>query len=245
MKGAAMGGAAAILLVVAGSASAQVGSGSLTWEASADGGGTWARDISVEPGARSVLVRCVAAWSDDGGMYAFAGAQFDAIVGTQGPRQDTASGFVRISNGVSSFQNIVATRFGEQLKIDDERDTLGPGMGNRGVFPGQLAQQWAGTNFTTANPVPIFTFELHLDGTPGDRSIFMRFPWGPMGMPEASMRIYTTPVGGQNLLRCEGSTEWNCQQLSVRNAVVRVVPGPGAAGVMAVGLIGLRRRVRA
>lgn len=220
---------------LAAAANAQVGTGLVVYEVSDDGGATWNGGLT-ETVASSVLVRIRASWSDDAGMYAFAGAQFDVVVtGVSGAgAADNASNFARISNGVSSAQTIVATRFGNQLKIDDARDTLGPGLGTRGVFPGQLVEQFAGTNFTSANPATIFTFQLNLDGSIGDRELSSLYIAPPGGNTiDRVMRIYTSSSGAQNM-----------PSTTTRGATVRVIPAPGALALMGLGGLAIARRRR-
>lgn len=227
---AALAGAAAV-------ANAQdVGIGKFTWEVSLDGGATWAGGVvDIDPSNASVLVRARALWDGTNGMYAFAGAQFDALVTTASPNGDTAGNFVRISNGVNTAQTIVATRFGNVLKIDDARDTLGPGLGTRGVFPGQLVENFAGTNFTSANPVTIFQYELFIDHTDETDRLLSETFIAPSGgnTIDRVMRIYTSPTGGQNT-----------PVTTRNNAVLRYIPTPATLALLGLGglMVGRRRR---
>lgn len=227
---AALAGAAAV-------ANAQdVGTGKFTWEVSTDGGSTWAGGVVfIDPSNASVLVRARAMWDGTNGMYAFGGAQFDALVTTTAANGDTAGNFSRISNGVNTAQTIVATRFGNVLKIDDARDTLGPGLGTRGVFPGQLAENFAGTNFTTANPATIFQYELFIDHNDQDDRVLSEAFIAPTGgnTVDRVMRIYTTPSGGQNT------------PVTSRNgAIIRYIPTPATLALLGLGglMVGRRRR---
>lgn len=187
------------LIVIAASAAtslAQTGTGRIWYEASPDNGTTWLQSyLLVGMDQTDVLVRVRATWSGDAGMYAFAGAQFDVQI-TEAA-SDSVTEMVRPgSMGVGSVQTLVASHFGSTIKIDDSRDTSAPGVGTRGVFPGQLVQNFAGTNFTTANPVTIFQFRL----TFGDFTIrqLSSLYTGGIDTNTRYMRIYTTPTGGQN-----------------------------------------------
>lgn len=230
---------AIILLAVAGAASAafgQAGTGKFTWEVSKDGGASWSGGIvDCDETQTSVLVRAVASWSQDAG-YAFAGAQFDVAVtgpaGTDGDG-DSTGGYSRISNGANVAQTVVESRFGETLKLDDSRDTSAPGAGTRGVFPGQLVQNFAGSNFTTSNPAVLFTFTYNLDGTLGARTIdtFFRAPTGG-NTSDHFMVVYTTATGGQNRPLAE-----------LNGATINVIPAPGALALLGLGgLVAGRRR---
>lgn len=221
---------------LAAAANAQVGTANVAYEVSDDGGATWNGGLT-ETVASSVLVRIRASWSDDAGMYAFAGAQFDVVVtGVGGAGAgDTVSNAIRPgTTSGGSAQTIVATRFGNQIKIDDVRDTLGPGAGTRGVFPGQLVENFAGTNFSNANPITIFQFELNLDGSIGDRDMSSLYiaPSGGNTIDRV-MRIYTSPAGAQNT-----------PSTTTRGATVRVVPAPGALALLGLGGLAIARRRR-
>lgn len=222
------------LLAAAGAASAalgQVGTGLFEWQVSADGGLTWNPGLTeVLPTQDFVLLRARASWSSDGGMYMFAGAQFDAVVSTPG-EGDFVANPLRPYPVNSTNQTLVVTRFGNQIKVDDSRDTLPPGEGNRGVFPSQLVDAFGGP-YNRDNPITIFLMTLVLDGTPGDRDIRALFV-APTGgnTVDRFMRIYTSELGAQN------------SPLSTHaGATVRVVPAPGALifGVLAAS--SLRRR---
>ena len=228
---AALAGAAAV-------ANAQdVGTGKFTWEVSLDGGATWAGGVvDIDPSNQSVLVRARAMWDGTNGMYAFAGAQFDALVTTANSNGDTAGNFVRPGTvSGSGAQTIVATRFGNVLKIDDVRDTLGPGLGTRGVFPGQLVENFAGTNFSTANPITLFQYELFIDHTDESDRLLSEAFIAPTGgnTVDRVMRIYTSPTGGQNT-----------PVTTRNNAVLRYIPTPATLALLGLGglMVGRRRR---
>lgn len=221
---------------LAAAANAQVGTGLVVYEVSDDGGATWNGGL-VETVASSVKVRILASWSSDADMYAFGGSQFDVVVtgvGGAGAADTVANAMRPWPTNTGSAQTIVATRFGNQIKIDDARDTLGPGAGTRGVFPGLLAQNFAGTNFSTANPLTIFEFDLNLDGSIGDRDLSSLYIAPPGGNTiDRVMRIYTSPTGAQNT-----------PSTTTRGATVRVVPAPGALALLGLGGLAIARRRR-
>lgn len=215
----------------------QLGSGVFAIELSADGGETWRSGLTeVEPGPRTVLWRLSVEWTADAGYY-FAGSQFD--LGVFGPEGATDT----VTNAVrpyffqrSTTQVIVVTRFGSMLKIDDSRDTLPFGEGPRGVFPAQLPEafaQWPPP--TRDNPAHVFTFDLNLDGTPGDRYLSATFVPASNG---ALVRIYTTYTGAQNSLGLGP----NHGPLEIRFASVRVIPAPASLALAVVALAWGRRR---
>lgn len=188
-----------LVIALHAAAAVQVGTGEIWYEASDDGGSTWVRDYLLTSQSRpSVLVRLRATWSEHAGMYAFAGTQFDISISNAG--SDTVVNPRRPwPFHTGSAQAVVASYFGDTIKIDDSRDTLPPGSGTRGVFPGQLLQDFAGSNFTTANPTTIFEFELHL----GDQTIrtltsYYILPPGHDPTNPRVMRVYTSPGGMQN-----------------------------------------------
>lgn len=229
-----------VLVAVAGLASgatAQLGTGLIEWQVSADGGAAWASGLTeVPPEQGSVLVRARASWSIDGGMYAFAGSQFDVVVKGAAPGDEVTNARRSWPFTSGSIQTIVVQRFGDVLKVDDARDTLPPGEGPRGVFPGQLVPQF-GTNFTTANPATIFEFTLQLDGSEGDRDLWSLYIAPPGGNTiDRVMRIYTSASGAQNT-----------PSTTTRGVTIRVIPAPwaGTALLAAWGAMAPRRRSRA
>jgi hypothetical protein len=227
---------AAALLVASSTASAQsyIGTGFFEWQVSADGGQTWqAGDVVVPSAQQFVSVRAFVGWSSDAG-FAFTGAWFDVTVTGSGGvgAGDVVDSFSRGRMTSGSNQTIVPQRFGDVLKIDDSRDTLAPGQGPRGVFPGQLTPQFWSPEFTTANPVMVFTFRLSLDGTLGRRDIASLFIAPTNGNSvDRFLRTYM-PFGGINQ-----------PLMTFAPASVTVIPAPAAVGVMfGVLAVGRRRR---
>lgn len=215
----------------------QVGSGTFAIELSADGGETWRSGLTeVEPGPRTVLGRVAVQWTADAG-YCFAASQFDIGIAFPTGAEDAVTNAIRpFFFGRGSVQTIVATRFGSTIKIDDVRDTLPFGAGTRGVFPGQLPEAFAGwPPPTRENPAHVFTFNLNLDGTPGDRFVSAAFVPASNG---ALVRIYTTVTGAQNSLGIGPGMG----PLEIHFASIRVVPAPGCVLGALLGLWAGRRR---
>lgn len=187
----------------------------------------------VLPTQAFVLLRARASWSSDGNMFMFAGAQFDAVVFGAGDGDYVANPIRPFPLTAGSNQTLAVTRFGNQIKVDDIRDTLPPGEGTRGVFPGQLVGGFGDHN-NPDNPITVFVMTLALDGTPGDRDIRALFI-APTGWNSVDrfMRIYTSFTGAQNIPLSTNS-----------GATVRVIPAPwsGAALLGACGAAASRRR---
>lgn len=220
--------AGAVFVVACAPASAQQGTGSLTFESSIDNGSSWQRDF-LDIGGRydPVRFRIRAEWSTDAGMYAFAGASFDVVIENAGSF-DAVSNFVRPGSFAFAPQTIVSTRFpNSTIKIDDSRDTAAPGAGARGVVPGQAAQQFS-SNFTTGSPVTIFEFQF----TPDDSLNFRNFNLLYTMDPTRAMRVYTSPTGAQN-----------SPLLTTNTFQLIDTPTPGAAAMLGMAaLVAARRR---
>ena len=216
------------------SAWAQIGTGTWTWEVSADGGATWATGlVEVPPEQQEVRVRAVAAWTSDAGGW-FGLARVDALWASidNAGLADSVTSIERYRPFTFSAQTLVATRFGHVIKIDDIRDTLPPGEGDRTILPGQGIPQWGGS--TTANPAALFEFRIALDGSPGDRLASGAFR-PPNSNGNSIDRIFTVYADNNGLT--------NLPLVTVSNATVRVVPSPGgAAFAIGAALWAARRR---
>jgi hypothetical protein len=215
--------AASAPFLMAASAHAQFVYGTWAWQISADEGQSWRGGMVDALPGQTLRVRALVGWDVvEGGPYAFGASQFDvAVAGPPGNADlvelSTAPGQGRISRGVSSNQTLVVARFGDTIKVDDSRDTAPPGWGNRGVYPGQFIEMYAGSNFTRDNPVSIFEFTLVLDATPGTRRVLDYFIAPPTGCFERSMRLYVTIDG------TEQETLWNgCGRRQIVNIPLEV-----------------------
>lgn len=212
-------------------AGAQPYSAWLRMEASTDEGATW-RDgvVDVERGVRTVRVRVRADWTPEGG-YALSRARFDAFVRDAGAG-DTAMTFQRPFPFDASFpQTIVGTRFGTTIKIDDSRDTDGPGLGTRAIFSFQEREE-GNPDFDSSRPVTVFSYELTLDGTLGTRvadGVILLSP-----IDSRDLTVWTTPPGGIRVIPA-----------TVVPVSIRVVPSPGGAVLAGAGALLVRRRKRA
>lgn len=225
--------AAFALACAAPSADAQTYLGSLTWEAN-DGTGWQAG--RMETTAASVRVRFRAAWDPPNPDYYFAGCQFDAVVTTSDSHTDVVSDAARAtSTRWASVQTLAVSRFGNTIKVDDVRDTMPPGQGTRGVFPGQLVEAFDPQDHS--NPINLFEFTLTFDGVAGTRHVNSLYV-APTGgnTTDHVMRIYTT-FTGQSM---------NPSTTTFPLEIV-YVPGPGMLGMAGVGagfVLNRRRRAR-
>ena len=180
----------------------------------------------------SVRLRALVSWDLDAGI-AFASAAFDVILAAvNGGHSDGTGTFVRPAPfNNATGQTIVATRFASVLKVDDARDTLPPGEGQRGVNPAQLSGGTSGPD--RLNPASIFEFDVFFDGTPGRREV-SEFFLAPAGgnSTDRVLRVYTNDHGALN------------HPLTTRHHLtINVIPAPASLGLL-VPLLALHRRRR-
>ena len=175
----------------------------VAWQASLDGGQSWqGGTVEVADPFARVRIRALVDWEYPG-SYALALVQFDATISTQGSigLADIGVDLERISPfDRGSAQTLAATRFGNTLKIDDERDTFAPGVGDRAIMSGQLVEV-AGPPFTRDNPVPVFAYSLVLDGTLGTRIVSHVWRRHPTSGEILRTWIYLSPEGGIGMPR--------------------------------------------
>lgn len=195
--------------------------------------------LEVPQTQTSVMVRSVARWDQEAG-YMFSGVRMDMVWRSpaSGGLSDQLVDLRYNPYLMGTLNPIGASRFGQDVKIDDLRDTLPPGQGTRGVPVNQAPQNF-GPPVDLSNPISLFTYKVVLDGTEGDRVATSYFiaPLSPPGnSSDRFMQVYTTPLGANNipLSRLEDCT-------------LRVVPAP-TGGVMAFVVAALltprRRRVK-
>lgn len=235
----------AVVMLAAGAALGQnFGTAQFWWEASADDGATWSRDVlEVEAAQPSVRVRAWTAWEPGAGQGVyqyFASCSFDVIVeGINGAGQaDTASELHRTRYLDSLPHPMAAMRFGDVLKIDDERDTLPPGEGTRWLRFSQPPANIPGWEFQFQNPITLFSFVLELDGTEGERivhQVFRPHAGAPGDPPRYFLQTYTSETGLGNYPDGEGG---------VFDLRIRVVPAPAAAALLVLAAFCPRRRRR-
>jgi hypothetical protein len=209
------------------------------WEASADGGATWSQTIiSVPQSQSSIRVRATCSFPPVFGYY-FGGAMIDQTI--TGVHNSSIGDTATVLNvGFNNQQTIGVTRFGNVLKIDDASDSLPPGQGasHLGIFQPQPALG----PFTLANPVTnLVVFNLHLDGSLGDRVVdaWWRSWEGYLpGMPDVSPAIF---VYNRNL----NDTDLIFPSLTVNPLTIRVVPVPGIPAIALIATVLVARRRRA
>lgn len=186
-------GAFAVLSPVA---LAQTGTGWFRWEGSVDGGEIWVGDeLLVRDPWTTVQLRARVGWSLEG-SWGFAGTTLDIVVETPDQTADDLVNPARPWPLYGPMQTLVTTRFGNVLKLDDSRDTMPPGKGNRGIVIGQATPVWF--EFDPGNPITIFTLSLVLDGTSGPRLVTEAFQnlSSEMNNTDRVFKVYTTPGGG-------------------------------------------------
>ncbi|MDX2146783.1 MAG: hypothetical protein SFZ23_04610 [Planctomycetota bacterium] len=195
-------------------------------------GTTWAEGVRDVSRGATVLVRNRVSF-DVPGAIGYAGSQYDIEIRNTGPG-DIATDLVRPTPFDFAPQTVVARRFGTSIGIDDSRDTLGPGLGTRGITPGQGVAAFS-PNFSYANPVTIFTFALTVDQRLGQRD-FRITNTNPTGFPlDRMIRVYTNPNGGQ-------ATPFTTVDMSTRINVVIPAPASLGVGLVAIGVCARRRR---
>ncbi|MDX2148708.1 MAG: hypothetical protein SFZ23_14440 [Planctomycetota bacterium] len=212
------------------SALAQVGTATFTWQASADGGQAWQSNlIEVDQSVRDLRVRGWLDWSANAGV-AVETTSFDCIVQTESLSDQISEPYR--PEPFSSFppQSLASTRFGNVIKIDDVRDTLPPGVGIRGIL---IAQPWADSGFphTDERPLSLLEYSLRLSGELGDRTVSSEFLW----LNSFDVRLWISRTGR------EGA---NAPLTTTVPLTIRVIPAPGAAAFMTLGMLAAARRRR-
>jgi hypothetical protein len=208
------------------------------WEASIDQGVSWTWSmLEVPQDQGTVRVRASCAFPPGRAHY-FAGAMIDQVItGLDGAgMSDTVT---VVDPGFTNPQTLMARRFGSVLKIDEESDTLPPGEGpsHWGIFqPGHAVGA-----YTYANPVlGVIEFDLHLDGTPGDRLINAWWRDWTAWFPDIP------DMGPAFLMLNRDFVDYGFiyPDLTVHDLTIRVVPSPGipAIALIATPLVARRRR---
>lgn len=227
----------AVVVTLVSSASAQLGTATLQWQLSADQGQTWHAGLLEVPRSQtSVLVRSIAQWDQDAGIM-FSGVRMDMVwrSDASGGLSDELVDLTYNPRLVGTLNPIGASRFGHDVKIDDLRDTLPPGLGTRGVPVNQPPINF-GVPVDLSNPISLFTYRVVLDGTEGDRTATAYFiaPLTPPGnTSDRLMQIYTTPEGANNI-----------PLSALQDCTLRVIPAPAGTLFIAAGAALARRRRR-
>lgn len=215
------------------------GEASWWWEASADNGLTWSANLLEVPATQStVRVRASCAFPQVSRYY-FGGALIDQVV----TGLDNAGLADTISNvyfGFGSTQPIAVRRFGNILKIDDASDALPPGQGAAQLAIFQPSP--AVGPYTYDNPVTnLVLFDLHLDGTMGDRLVNAWWRDWRVAFPDFPFLGPAVVIRHQDL----NDLDFIFPTLTVHDLTIRVVPAPGAVVLACVcGSIVAKRRRR-
>jgi len=220
------------LIALAGiAAAANAQTGSLTWQVSTDGGANWS-DSAVLGGAGSVQVRGVFAWSGISNGLGYGGSQFDGIVSNTAAG-DSVTGINRPSPFNFASQTLAATAFAGGIKIDQDNDVSAPGAGTGWVNPGQGTVDGIGTNFSSANPVAVFTYTLNVSSVEGIRTISNIFN----STTGRALSVYTSNAGAQ--------TRLSASAVAINTASVTVlIPTPGTLALAGLGGLAAARRRR-
>lgn len=214
--------------------STYVGTASFVWELSADRGTTWTTGLLEVPQNQSrVDARVRVSWSADAGTW-FNATGFDAVWSGDAGAGPTDSLITaqKEPDFEGAAQNLAATRFGTLLKIDDSRDTLPPGEGQRAILVGQVAPTLGGDN--SDNPAQLLRFSFQLDGSLGTRTI-LALPIALTGgnSTDRFVRIFTTFNGAGNF-----------PLVTQFPATLRVIPGPASLTSIVIVALPLARRRR-
>jgi hypothetical protein len=207
------------------------------WEASADGGATWsASTLEVPQSQGTVRVRTTCSFPPVFGYYLGGAAIDQRITGVSNAGLNDTLSILNV--GIMSVQTFAARRFGNILKIDDVSDTLPPGEGSAHLFIGQPNPSIG--PYTLANPITnLVVFDLHLDGSAGDRFVDAWWrdwtPNYPQIPPGPRIHVRNRDLADPDII---------VPDLTVNPLTIRVIPAPGAVAVLAAFgfAVGRRRR---
>ncbi len=199
------------------------------WQVRLPGESDWRSGIVEVPAdVGPIQVRAFCSTSPEDSSLRWGSAQMDAVV------RDASDGDWIDSVGIGDFlagTPAAVTRIGSSLKLDRAGDLLPPGEGASWYFVGHSISQLG----LPPASLTVFNYALHLDGTPGDRTIshvFGAVP--PLYSPEQPIRLYWRPITPEDTLVRPS--------VSVSNAILRVVPAPGTTAILALILLAPRRR---
>jgi hypothetical protein len=208
------------------------------WEASADGGATWSQSVLEVPSNQpAVRVRAACSFPQVFGYYFGAAFIDQRITGLN--NAGLGDSLTILNVGILSAQTFAARRFGNVLKIDDINDVLPPGEGQGHLGIGQPNPSIG--PYTLANPIiNLVVFDLHLDGSAGDRFVDAWWrdwtPNYPQIPPGPRIHVRNRDLADPDII---------VPDLTVNPLTIRVIPAPGAVAVLlAPGLAIARRRRR-
>ena len=182
----------------------------IDWEVSADGGGTWASDLTISS-AQTIKIRSRLRWSGDGLGVKF--VNFDVWI----TDPEIPSNIVRSLIPPGNTQQVVFTRLSETSgKIDVQGDSAAPGAGSQWVRIGQDTPANLGAAFNSSNPVELMSFDFTIP--PGIE--WRNFQIGSIqsGVLLQAVQIYVTATGGTT-----GGT-FNRADVGVNACTVRFQP---------------------
>jgi hypothetical protein len=208
------------------------------WEGSADGGGSWSRNqLEVHSASTRVRIRAICEFVGPSNTY-FGGASFDGVVtGSPAIGQGDTIRAESITRG--QVQNILpplaVSRWGSSLKIDYWDDHAPPGLGPYWASTSQSAP-FRGPH-VSGNPLNVFEYELHLDGTIGERSISAIFANEPFFGPGGWIRLFR-----ENDFNERDNTYMH--PVEQHALTIRAVPAPSTVILVPIALTFLSRKRR-
>ncbi len=222
------------------------------WQVSLDSGATWQTgSIVASQSQGSVWVRAVTTVRENGvavpsgSVPNLTYALMEGWSTTAAPNGDVVTGVSRITPAVPvavlpsprplSLQSAVSRRVSNVLFVDRITDTLPPGQG-LGIaidnFPGGQGQVPG-----MANPLPIFSMSVGLDGTAGDRVFSGAFV--------SSSRFSIAVPTGHVLTGNPGApSTWTAAPVTQFPVTLTIIPAPASAAMVVAGglMLALRRR---
>jgi len=224
----------AALVVLAGAATMANAASKLVWQVSSDNGMTWGSSTSANAGS-TVKVRAMVDWTGTTG-YGFSGLTQQVFIdnynAADGGAQVAANG---TGNRVGPFNFGAATLAARVTGTTQRIVALGIGGTEGNISSGQQAPASAGSNYSTANPALIFTFD-YVIGNVFDRSLTIRSTIATSSGVASSFSYHASANSSSTSFRESGTVE---------TATIRVIPTPGALAVLGLGGLVAGRRRRA
>jgi hypothetical protein len=206
-----------------------------TYEGSVDGGSTWQRGlIEAVPGA-TVQVRALGFFDRATPSCYYGSTFYDAQI-TNASLDDSVSrlGFGQLLYNIF-LPSLNVQRFpNNTLKIDFATDIDPPGVGSRWLSPGQPHPSATIANIFD-NPLLVMSFDYQLDMTEGDRVISNAFR--RVSFPGLQTDEYLTVYDSLDFFTLYA------EPIRQEPLTLRVVPAPGSASILLIGMVlGSRRR---